>query len=71
MASGGAGECRPMVGNWIVMMAVLHTASKMPGLTQQQYDEADENLDWVLGGQINGSSDGVAGRSPWWKLRCY
>jgi len=68
---GGAGECRPMVGNWVVMMAVLHTASKMLGLTQQQQDEADENLDWVLGGQFNGSSSGVTGRSPWWQLRCY
>ena len=61
VAGGGAGECRPMVGNWVVMMAVLHTASKMLELTQQQQDEADENLDWVLGGQVNGSSDGAAG----------
>ena len=67
---GSMGECRLMVGNWLVMMAVLHTASKMLGLTQQQQDEADENLDWVLGGQFNGSSS-AAGRSPWWQLRCY
>ena len=50
MVGGGAGGCKPMVGNWVVMMAVLHTASKMLGLTQQQQDEADENLDWALGG---------------------
>jgi len=50
------------------MIAVLYTASKMLDLTQQQQDEADDNLDWVLGGQFNWSSSGATGRSPWWQL---
>jgi len=71
VVGGGAGECRPMVGNWVVMMAVLHTAIKMLGLTQQQQDEADENLDWVLGGQFNGSTQGRQGGRRGEQLCCH
>ncbi|KAK3061095.1 hypothetical protein LTS18_007032 [Coniosporium uncinatum] len=70
----GNGECRAMCGNFIVVVALLvYMSLNVDGrFTATQVVEAAQNLDWLLGGKLDGSGAGLGvGLPEWFRIRLY
>jgi hypothetical protein len=73
----GGGDCRPMCGNFVALLATLLWAeADTAGLTEQQVYEQRVNIDWVLGGFYNGlAKDDVGAQAvgipQWWRYNVY
>jgi len=72
-ANPTAGRCREMCGNFLVVVAFLVYVSGGGGgdlVTEEERKGAGRNLDWLLGGQLDGSGVGAGVARPEW-LRFY
>jgi hypothetical protein len=71
------GDCRPMCGNFIALIATLLWAEEdIEDLTEEEVRQQRVNIDWMLGGLYNGlAKDDVEaqqlGIPQWWRYYCY
>jgi hypothetical protein len=69
------GDCRGMCGNFLVVVHALQWASERgrtaAGLTADECRQAEDNLDWLLGGKLTGRGVPSAVNVRWEPLRMH